>query len=44
VPSDIGPAVIERVFCDWGIDQMTVEEIPSGTRQMPAVVARLHRT
>ena len=44
VPNDIGPAVIEGVFRDWRIGQLTMEDIPSGTRQMPAVVARLHRT
>ena len=44
VPNDIGPAVIERVFRDWRIDQMAMEDIPSGTRHMPAVVARLRRT
>jgi len=36
VPNDIGPAVIERVFRDWRIDQMAMEDIPSGTRHMPA--------
>lgn len=44
VPNDIDPAVIERVFHDWRIDQMSIEDIPSGTRQMPAIVVRLHRT
>jgi SAM-dependent methyltransferase len=44
VPNDIGPAVIERVFRDWRIEQLTSEEIPSGTRRMPAMVVRLHRT
>jgi SAM-dependent methyltransferase len=43
VPNDIGPAVIDRVFRDWRIDQVTVEDIPSGTRRMPVVVARLGR-
>lgn len=44
MPNDIGLAVIERVFRDWRIDQMTTEDIPSGTRSMPAIVVRLHRT
>jgi hypothetical protein len=44
VPNDIGPAVIERDFRDWRIEQLTSEEIPSGTRRMPAMVVRLHRT
>jgi hypothetical protein len=39
----VSPAVIERVFRDLRIDQMTVEDLPSGTRRMPAVVARLGR-
>jgi hypothetical protein len=43
VPNDIGPAVIERVFGGWRIDQMTAEDIPSGTRTMPAMVVRLRR-
>ena len=43
-PNDIGPAVIERVFRDWRIDQMTTEDIPSGTRHMPAMVVRLYST
>jgi len=43
-PNDIGPAVIEHVFRDWRIDQMTTEDIPSGTRHMPAMVVRLHST
>jgi hypothetical protein len=43
VPNDIGPAVIERVFRGWRIDQMTAEDIPAGTRSMPAMVVRLHR-
>jgi SAM-dependent methyltransferase len=44
VPNDIGPDVIEHVFRDWHIDQMTTEDIPSGTRHMPAMVVRLHST
>jgi SAM-dependent methyltransferase len=43
VPNDIGPAVIESVFRDWRIDQLSTEDIPSGTRSMPAIVVRLHR-
>jgi SAM-dependent methyltransferase len=43
VPNGIGPATIEAVFRGWRIDQMTVAEIPSDTRRMPAVVARLRR-
>jgi SAM-dependent methyltransferase len=35
VPNGIGPTVIERVFRDWRNDQMTTEDIPSGTRYMP---------
>lgn len=44
VPNDIDPAVIGRVFRNWRIDQMTADDIPSGTRSMPAIVVRLHRT
>jgi SAM-dependent methyltransferase len=43
VPNDIGPALIERVFDGWRIDQLTTQDIPSGTRTMPAIVARLRR-
>jgi hypothetical protein len=44
VPNDISPAVIERVYRDSRIEQTTSEDIPLGTRRMPAMVVRLHRT
>jgi SAM-dependent methyltransferase len=43
VPNDIGPALLERVFDGWRIDLLTTQDIPSGTRTMPAIVARLRR-
>jgi hypothetical protein len=42
VPDDTGPAVIERVFRDWRTDQISAQDIPSGSQCMPAIVVRLH--
>jgi SAM-dependent methyltransferase len=41
VPNDIDPGLIERVFAGWHLDQVVLSDIPSQTRRMPAVVARL---
>jgi hypothetical protein len=41
VPNDIDPGLIERVFAGWHLDQIVSRDIPSQTRRMPAVVARL---
>ncbi|HTX26967.1 MAG TPA: methyltransferase domain-containing protein [Streptosporangiaceae bacterium] len=43
VANDIEPGLIERVFAGWRLDQIAVQDIPSQTRRMPAVVARLRQ-
>jgi SAM-dependent methyltransferase len=41
VANDIDQALIEHVFAGWHLDQVGVRDIPSDTRHMPALVARL---
>jgi SAM-dependent methyltransferase len=41
VANDIDQGLIGRVFAGWHLDQIALQDIPSQTRRMPAVVARL---
>ena len=41
VPNDIDQAVIAHVFAGWQLACITGQDIASGTRRMPAIVARL---
>ena len=41
VPNDIDQSTIEHVFAGWQLTSITRQDIASGTRQMPALVARL---
>jgi SAM-dependent methyltransferase len=41
VANDIDQGLIERVFAVWHLDQIALQDIPSQTRRMPAVIARL---
>lgn len=41
VANDIDTTVIEHVFRDWPLPRVTLQDIPSDTRQMPALVVRL---
>jgi SAM-dependent methyltransferase len=41
VPNDIDQSTIEHVFAGWQLTSITRQDIASGTRQMPALIARL---
>lgn len=41
VPNDIDQAMIAHVFAGWQLARITGQDIASGTRRMPAIVARL---
>ncbi len=41
VPNDIDQTMIVHVFAGWQLARVTGQSIASGTRQMPAIVARL---
>jgi SAM-dependent methyltransferase len=41
VPTGLDASVIEHVFRDWRIEAITMQDIASDTRSMPALVARM---
>jgi hypothetical protein len=42
VPNDIDQSTIGHVFGGWQLTRITRQDIASGTRQMPALTARLN--